>query len=474
VSPVFRRFHVRLLAFLAACVLMVVALEAASYVLFYAATGQRFSYEGIAREQAAEIEAWMPAVATPSASAPVTVTPAPQGPVVAGRPESTPRDMIPHPFMGFVYDPESWRTRAKQGKGALPLTEHGFFRLPDPTGEGEELSVAVFGGSMAAYFSVDGREAMARVLAEDPVLHGRRLRVESFALGGFKQPQMLEALAYMLALGHRFDVVVELDGFNDVALSFVTHKNIGMFPAYPRDWDWLVRSAPDVDQLRRMGRVEYWQERRSAVAHRFSTRPLSYSVTAGLVWKCLDRPLAGELARARLDLARTAAGHYGYRERGPVRHYASDQELLADIVRIWGLSSLQMQRLCAAEGMRYHHFLQPNQYVPGSKPMGAAEKAVAYRTDNEYRSPVESGYPLLQAEGARLAGLGVDFHDLSRLYAAVPRPLYIDDCCHVSREGNAIMGEAVGRVIAAGWPRQDRTGSRGDPAPRSGAPAPRP
>jgi hypothetical protein len=133
-----------------------------------------------------------------------------------------------------------------------------------------------------------------------------------------------------------------------------------------------------------------------------------------------------------------------------------------------------MHRLCAAEGMRYHHFLQPNQYVPGSKPMGAAEKAVAYRTDSENRLPVERGYPLLQAEGARLARLGVDFHDLSRLYAAVPQPLYIDDCCHLNREGNAIMGEVVGRVIAAGWQRQGRTGSPGDPARRSGAPPPRP
>jgi hypothetical protein len=462
------------LGFVTACLLVAVALEAAAFVLFYAATGRRFSYEGIAREQAAEIQAWAPPVASPPSPAPVTVAPAPPGPVVEGRPETTPRDMTPHPFMGFVYDPESPRTRAKQGKGALPLTEQGFFSLPDPVGEGDELSVAVFGGSMAAYFSVDGSAAMARVFAEDAALRGRRLRVHSFALGGFKQPQMLGALAYLLALGHRFDVVVELDGFNDVALSFVTYKDRGVFPAYPRDWDWLVRPVPDVDQLRRIGRVDHLQEWRSAVARRFAARPWSYSVTAGLVWKSLDRLFGGELARARAALEKTAAARNGYRERGPVRHYASDRELLNDIARTWALSSLQMHRLCAAEGMRYHHFLQPNQYVPGSKPMGAAEKAVAYREDNEYRLPVAEGYPLLQAEGLHLASLGVDFHDLTRLYAGVTEPLYIDDCCHVSRRANAMMGEVVGKVIAAGWQRQGPIGSPGDPARRSGAPAPRP
>jgi hypothetical protein len=66
---------------------------------------------------------------------------------------------------------------------------------------------------------------------------------------------------------------------------------------------------------------------------------------------------------------------------------------------------------------------------------------------------VEAGYPLLQAEGARLRGLGVDFHDLSGLYAGIAEPLYIDDCCHVNARGNALMGEAVGKAIVAGWRR---------------------
>ena len=76
----------------------------------------------------------------------------------------------------------------------------------------------------------------------------RRVRVHSLALGGFKQPQMLAALAYLMALGQRFDVVVELDGFNDVALSFSENKYKGTFPAYPRDWDGLVGQAPDLER----------------------------------------------------------------------------------------------------------------------------------------------------------------------------------------------------------------------------------
>lgn len=446
-----RALRVRILAFAIGFVLFVVALELASFVLFYAAAGRRFSYAAIAREKAAEMAAWTPPPTQATPPPGPTAAATPPTAAVEGRPDRTPVDLVPHPFMGFTYNPEDSRLLAAQGRGALPLTEHGFFSLQAPPGGEEELSVAVFGGSVAAYFWFEAREAMTRVIQADPRLRNRRVRVHSFALGGFKQPQMLGALAYLMALGERFDVVVELDGFNDVALSFFGNKLKGIFPAYPRDWDGLVGQAPDLEQQRRIGKVAFLQEWRARVARGFARRPFSWSVTAGLVWKSIDRFFGGELARDREALARASGGDIRYRERGPLRRYGSDQERLADIARLWGLSSLQMSRLCAGAGTRYYHFLQPNQYLPGSKPMSEAEKAVAFRADHGYRSPVEAGYPLLRAEGARLRGLGVDFHDLSQIYAGVAEPLYIDDCCHVNAKGNALMGEAVGKAIVAGW-----------------------
>jgi len=248
-------------------------------------------------------------------------------------------------------------------------------------------------------------------------------------------------------------VVVELDGFNDVALSFSNHKVQGLFPFYPRDWARLVSQVPDVQDQRRIGLVAYLQGRRGSRAQRFAQAPLSWSVTAALVWRSLDRQLAAELGSARQELAMVPTQRSGYRERGPLRRYLNDHELLRDIARVWALSSLQMQRLCAGAGTHYYHFLQPNQYVPGSKPMKARERALSYRGDYPFRLVVEQGYPLLQAEGARVRGLGVEFHDLSQLFSGVTEPLYVDDCCHVNAKGNALMAEAIGKAIAADWSR---------------------
>jgi hypothetical protein len=277
--------------------------------------------------------------------------------------------------------------------------------------------------------------------------------VHCFGLGGFKQPQMAAALAYLLALGNRFDVVVELDGFNEVALSVMDYKTKGIFPAYPRDWDRLVSQVPDLQDQRRIGTIAYLQEWRGRLARRFARRPFSWSVTAAVVWKSLNRWLGAEIARAREDLATAQLQRTSYRERGPHREYASDQELLKEITSVWGLSSLQMRSLCAGSGMRYFHFLQPNQYVPNSKPMGPSEVSIAYHPNTIYSRAVEQGYPLLRAEGARLSALGVQFEDLSPLFVRITEPLYIDDCCHVNAKGNALMGEAIGKAIVAGWKR---------------------
>jgi len=310
--------------------------------------------------------------------------------------------------------------------------------------------VAVFGGSVAIYFSVYGREALARTLVSAGAFRGRRVHLQCFAIAGFKQPQMAAALTYLLALGNRFDIVIELDGFNDVALSSIEHRLKGTFPAYPREWDVLVGQAPEIEVQARIGAVTYLEGWRGRLAGWFSRRPFRWSVTAGLVWKCLDRLMSAELGRARRDLATLPTKHGGYRERGPLRQYATDRELFAEVTRVWAQSSLQMQRLSAGAGMRYYHFLQPNQYLPGSKPMGATERALAYRPDHEYRAAVEQGYPLLQAEAARLASAGVDFHDLSQIFATITEPLYIDDCCHVNARANTILGETMGGLIAAG------------------------
>ena len=106
-----------------------------------------------------------------------------------------------------------------------------------------------------------------------------------------------------------------------------------------------------------------------------------------------------------------------------------------------------MHKLCEANNIRYFHFLQPNQYVPGSKRMGEKELKRAFLETHPYKNQVERGYPFLAKAGEELVKEGVNFHDLTMVFADRSEPIYIDTCCHVNTKGNEILGSIIGKAI---------------------------
>ena len=120
-----------------------------------------------------------------------------------------------------------------------------------------------------------------------------------------------------------------------------------------------------------------------------------------------------------------------------------------DIARNWGKSSVLLHNLMQTQGGLYFHFLQPNQYVAGSKPLGEQERKVAIHLVSPYRRPVEIGYPYLQAMGASLRGAGIWFEDLTPVFAGMDQELYNDNCCHLNNEGNLILARAIAAAIIA-------------------------
>jgi len=107
-----------------------------------------------------------------------------------------------------------------------------------------------------------------------------------------------------------------------------------------------------------------------------------------------------------------------------------------------------MHSLCEGMGIRYVHILQPNQYVPGSKPMGPAERALAFDPEHQYLRPAAQGYAILLAAGRDLNGRGVRFHDLIGMFSEVTEPVYNDTCCHFNELGNRMLATEIGRRIA--------------------------
>jgi hypothetical protein len=135
------------------------------------------------------------------------------------------------------------------------------------------------------------------------------------------------------------------------------------------------------------------------------------------------------------------------RVRGPKAGYSDPQSLYEDMGLVWKRSSRLMATLCRTYGIEYFHFLQPNQYVPDSKPFTDEERNVAYRPELPGSDRVPAAFPVLRERGRELRELGVNFTDLTGMFADEKRTVYNDFCCHVNELGATLIAKRIAAVI---------------------------
>jgi hypothetical protein len=169
-----------------------------------------------------------------------------------------------------------------------------------------------------------------------------------------------------------------------------------------------------------------------------------------LVWLGLNKFFEDSLNRefVAYNAKRWQDRDYGF--TGPSQDFPDDAAYYEHCASVWRTASWQLHQLCAANGIRYFHFLQPNQYVPGSKPIvDPKELKFGHNAGHAGRVPVERGYPLLIREGAWLAAQGVHFHDLTGLFIDHPELIYADLCCHYNQHGNELLAERIAELIGS-------------------------
>ena len=351
------------------------------------------------------------------------------------------RKEIVHPYLGYVYDPTVERSASPYGISDVSPVQH---RSPNT------VVIGIFGGSFADDIAYTMTDELAERLK--PGFPGRQFVFVKATIGGYKQPQQLMAFNYFTALGGEFDVVINLDGFNDVALPGL--ENIpNTNPFFPRQWHLRMRTVPDTEFLTTVGKIKFWDSLSEKWTGVFRNGPLRYSVTANTIWRLGDQLLYNQAVANRALLPQMSAVN-GYAAAGPPSTYASDAEMYQALGRLWAESSYQMHAIARARGIHYFHFLQPNQYLEDSKPMDAAERRVAIREDHPYAANVRKGYPVLRELGRDLVRRGVTFVDLTNVYADTRDVLYRDNCCHVNGAGQRIVVEAIAKTIRDGMNRK--------------------
>lgn len=356
-----------------------------------------------------------------------------------------------HPYLGFVQDPKrdtaarKWALNRQAGDFGFPRNFHPLFSEPSS----QRVVVVVVGGSVARQIGYGGNRFLQEGIARIPRFEGREVWVLALGLGGYKQPQQLMTVNYFLALGMPIDILINIDGFNEVVLPATENVSIGVNPFYPRGWTFRVEGMGPEDRRLR-GEITLLGGLRRQLARVFSRVPLRYSATGSLLWRLVDRVTVRAIRTRESDLLAREAGGGSYQGRGPAFRFSDQSELYEALADVWVRSSLQMHRLAGANGIEYYHFLQPNQYDEGSKRLTLEEQRRAWIDTAPAREPVMVGYPVLRARGKALRNAGVPFFDLTSTFRDVQATVYVDACCHYSERGIRIVVDLIVAAVAAG------------------------
>lgn len=346
-----------------------------------------------------------------------------------------------HPYLGWVHNPQLSKPEKLSGEtistnwlGFRDDSESIYHRSP------ETYIIGISGGSVAWQFSWEAQGLLREKLSAHPSLKGRNIQFVRLALPGYKQPQHLMAYNFLLTLGAEFDAIINIDGYNETVLTICDNAELGTAISYPRAWHGRVIAMADPRVSADAARLLQLRGIRQRIAKSALTSIWRWSCLYNLIWQIRDRSARTE--QTDLGLAVSKSKLRSFTTHGPENQFANEV-LETEVAAMWQRCSLQMHHLCQANNTLYLQVLQPNQYVPDSKPLTKKELKLCFDPDGDSARFIPRMYPRLQELGHALEAGGVEFSDQTQVFSGIDETLYVDPWCHFNGEGNRLLGIAI-------------------------------
>jgi hypothetical protein len=335
-----------------------------------------------------------------------------------------------HPYVGYVSD---------FGDKEKNLRTYGFPTLNPPIikKKADRLNVAILGGSVAVGLRAYIERAFKEVTEVNPMVIG-------LAVAGHKQPQQALALSYFLSLGAEYDVVINVDGFNEIVIPSADNYRAGVNPFFPMNWHLRVLRRPNKEALSLIGKVTILREAQQQVLESLAHSIFRVSALYGMVRTLQLRIISNDIYKASEKLYKLKpTAENNFEPTGPQVHYTTLSQLDNEAADVWVRSSLLINSLSNDNDIEYYHFLQPNQHFEGSKLLTEEEKKIQY---SSYHEAAFRGYPIL-VEKSKLLTAKEKFFDATMLFAKENGTIYSDDCCHYNVKGNEMLASYIVQKI---------------------------
>ena len=369
-------------------------------------------------------------------------------------------DIELHPYFGYV---GANHIRYNMGKYCKfktcvwSVNNSGFFSLYDyPLAKKNEKQyvIGIFGGSVSVALFLYAQDHLVERLKSLDYFKDREIIVLSFGFGAYKQPQQLQVLSYFLSVVQVYDLVINVDGFNEVALGYGNIKWGGIDVTMPF-WAFvkpalqlLEGTAGSSEKLDGIIRLRRERMHANVLADQINAIPLaSIRLFQEYRYNVAVRKYQAAVQNYKKEFSKgTLSGLY-HLDVAPADAKAKIYERAA--VQ-WAESSIMMNDILKSRGIPYLHFLQPNQHYTKRR-ISEEETHGGIVSESDYRTSVEQGYPILLKYTDRLLESGVNFYSAVDAFEGETRPIYQDSCCHYTKLGNEILIDFIfDRIMESG------------------------
>jgi hypothetical protein len=114
----------------------------------------------------------------------------------------------------------------------------------------------------------------------------------------------------------------------------------------------------------------------------------------------------------------------------------------------WGELISFSSLISHSHGRLFFHFIQPNQYDRGAKPLSPEERE-RFTRETSWFDEVTPRYAYAKQMTEELHRNGIDSTFLGDLFKSTTETVYVDDCCHLNPRGVALLTDAVAQHIVA-------------------------
>lgn len=263
-----------------------------------------------------------------------------------------------------------------------------------------------------------------------PQAHGKRVLVLNLAAGGYKQPQQLFVMSYLMAAGMRFDTVLYFASAYE-ALTGKENGRSGLAIEYPAGvWTSVSNSLDQLVATNEFAVLGVFFLR----AAQSTQRRLDQCQTAACVvvhrpLLRLERALAGALSA--IGKPATDQAHFVHDPAPPAAERVSD--MTSASVLSWRRSTRMMSDLAKASGGDFLGILMPTPWIhaSGALPPHSTPDQVAF-----YAKEIPPVTIEMMRASAEMRAAGINFIDASKFFDDVAmEQVYADQGGHLNIGG---------------------------------------